>query len=107
MAKPAFNQVKRHLKISDQAQAIVFVNDRKQARLTALDFVTFSAADEKPKEFLSSEIDHRVMQSLSEQTLKSCLEFGIGIVHDGLSEREINLIKHLYKEGTIRVMVIA
>jgi pre-mRNA-splicing helicase BRR2 len=66
MAKPAFNQVKKQLKISDQAQAIVFVSDRKQARLTALDFVTFSAADEKSKEFLTSEIDQRIIKSISE-----------------------------------------
>ena len=49
MAKPAFNQVIRHLGQSTDAKALVFVSDRKQVRLTGLDFVTFSAADEKPK----------------------------------------------------------
>ena len=45
MAKPAFNALKRHLNPCS-GQGIVFVSDRKQARLTALDFVTFTATDD-------------------------------------------------------------
>ena len=55
MAKPAFNQIKKHLACekdgSKESKAIVFVSDRKQARLTALDFVTFTASDEDPYQF--------------------------------------------------------
>jgi len=44
MAKPAYNAIKKHT--GSQGQSIVFVSDRKQTRLTALDFVTFTAAEE-------------------------------------------------------------
>jgi hypothetical protein len=49
MAKPAYNQLKKHFKAgegSDGCCGIVFVSDRKQARLTALDFVTYTAAED-------------------------------------------------------------
>ena len=42
MAKPLFQAIKRH---SEQKSVIVFVSDRKQARLTALDLCTYAMAD--------------------------------------------------------------
>ena len=67
MAKPAFNQIKRHLAnekaVSDgqadgqKAKAMVFVADRKQARLTALDLVTFITCEEDSSLFLGAEMD--------------------------------------------------
>ena len=55
MAKPAFNHIKDYFKNeiagSCKAKAVVFVSDRKQARLTALDFVTFCNRDEEPHQF--------------------------------------------------------
>ena len=55
MAKPAFNHIKDYFKSeqknSNMAKAIVFVSDRKQARLTALDFVTFCNREEEPYQF--------------------------------------------------------
>ena len=47
MAKPAYNQLRKQFSQGD-CSGIVFVSDRKQARLTALDFVTFTTADENP-----------------------------------------------------------
>jgi len=57
MSKPSYNAVKKHLQHADktiedgtpETSAIVFVSDRKQARLTALDFVTFTAGEDNPK----------------------------------------------------------
>lgn len=40
MTKPAYNTIKRH--IGSQGKAVIFVSDRKQTRLTALDFVTYT-----------------------------------------------------------------
>jgi replicative superfamily II helicase len=52
MQRPAYNHIKRALSADDDSQALVFVSDRKQARLTALDFTTFinSEATRKEKE---------------------------------------------------------
>ena len=58
MAKPAFNHVKKHLAAETpgkdglkRANSIIFVSDRKQARITALDFVTFATCEENPELF--------------------------------------------------------
>jgi pre-mRNA-splicing helicase BRR2 len=52
MMRPAYNELKKSLHHTTNSQAIVFVSDRKQARLSALDIITFSASDETPKRFL-------------------------------------------------------
>jgi replicative superfamily II helicase len=33
------------------------------------------------------------------------LQFGIGIVHDGMTGREIQTVKQLYIDGSIRVLI--
>jgi pre-mRNA-splicing helicase BRR2 len=35
------------------------------------------------------------------------LEYGIGILHDGLTTAEVSLVKRLYTEGQIRILVIS
>jgi hypothetical protein len=71
--------------------------------LTSLDFVTFAAADERSKEFLGGDIT----ADFSDQTLKSCVEFGIGILHDGLKDKEIIEVLSLYQQGHVKVLVVA
>ena len=74
----------------------MFVSDRKQARLTSLDFITFATSDEDPKRFLylkaGSEEErgylNSVNKNISEETLKSTLEYGVAYLHDGLSQKE-------------------
>lgn len=102
MAKPAYNQLKKHFKAgegSDGCCGIVFVSDRKQARLTALDFVTYTAAEDNLYQFKPKDIDTATIQKVSEQSLASALEYGIGILHDGLTTSEVSLVKNLYIEG--------
>jgi len=80
---------------------MVFVSDRKQARLTSLDFITFAASDEDSKRFLSLTPDSKEEKEylrnnnakLSEESLKSTLEYGIGFLHEGLSDGEIDYLK--------------
>jgi hypothetical protein len=52
MQRPAYNVLKKNLNTRTDSQAIVFVADRKQSRLTSLDFITFATSDEDPKRFL-------------------------------------------------------
>ena len=96
MAKPAYNHIKKHFACEDlsdadikQSKAIVFTSDRKQARITALDFVTFSTSDENPEQFKNESIftnERAVLAKFSELSTQRCLEHGIGIIHDGLSK---------------------
>ncbi len=50
MARPAYSSVVSHA--TDGRPAIVFVPTRKHARLTAMDFLAFAAADGEPSRFL-------------------------------------------------------
>jgi len=49
MAKPTYHAILKH---ADKRPVIVFVPSRKQTRLTAIDILTFCAADMKPDRFL-------------------------------------------------------
>jgi len=106
MAKPMFNAVKKHAK---GEQTIVFVADRRQARLTALDLLTFAAADDQPKFFMrerkqGEEID---ISQFSESTLKDVLKGGIAFLHDGLSDAEVGKLKRLFKNGLLGALVVS
>jgi pre-mRNA-splicing helicase BRR2 len=39
--------------------------------------------------------------------LISALEYGIGIIHDGLTSSEINTVKRLYENKVIKLLVIS
>ncbi|CAB4065806.1 SNRNP200 [Lepeophtheirus salmonis] len=49
MARPVYNAIKRH---SPSKPAIIFVPSRKQTRLTAIELLTYAAADDMPDRFL-------------------------------------------------------
>jgi len=116
MAKPAYNHVKKHFACEEdsedgikQAKAIIFVSDRKQARITALDFVTFATCDENSDQFKNASLmkdDEAILAKFTEISTKRCLEHGIGIIHDGLSKAEMTLMKQLFNDGAIRLLVV-
>ena len=116
MAKPAFNHIKKHFASEMTAEdgmqrsnAIVFVSDRKQARVTALDFVTFATCEENPEQFKNQSLfgnEKTVISKFSELSTRRCLEHGIGIIHEGLSKQEVSLMKKLFKEGAIRILLV-
>lgn len=54
MAKPVYNCIMRY---SRTKPAIVFVPTRKQARLTTIDMLTYSAAEGKPNQFLHVDVE--------------------------------------------------
>jgi hypothetical protein len=52
MAKPTYNAILKH---APRKPVIVFVPSRKQTRLTAIDLLTYAAADNQPDRFLHAE----------------------------------------------------
>ena len=50
MARPAYSAITQHARAAQPV--IVFTPTRKHARLTAVDFLTFAAADGQPLRFL-------------------------------------------------------
>ena len=54
MARPTYNAITAH---SPKKPVIVFVPSRKQTRLTAIDLLTFAAADNTPECFLHADVE--------------------------------------------------
>uniref|UniRef100_A0A673GMM0 RNA helicase n=1 Tax=Sinocyclocheilus rhinocerous TaxID=307959 RepID=A0A673GMM0_9TELE len=104
MAKPVYHAIMKH---SPSKPVLVFVPSRRQTRLTAIDILTFCAADVVPQRFLhSTEKDLApFMENLSDVTLKETLSNGVGYLHEGLSPTERRIVEHLFNSGAIQVMV--
>ena len=63
--------------------------------------------DEDPYQFKNEAIvSDKVINKFQEKASKSCLEYGIGIIHDGLTKQEISLTKQLFQRNAIRLLVV-
>ena len=62
MARPTYAAISNY--VGDGKPAILFVPTRKHARMTALDMLTFAAADGKPQKFLQVAPVHPPFRSL-------------------------------------------
>jgi activating signal cointegrator complex subunit 3 len=104
MNKPAYAAIQTH---SPDKPVLIFVASRRQTRLTALDIITYAAADGKPRAFLN--MDDQEMDDLLERvqdaSLRHCLQFGVGLHHAGLPEKDRALVEKLFVGGLIQVLV--
>ena len=51
-----------------------------------------------------SDIDNSIF---TEKTLQGCLEYGIGFIHDGMTDREIHSMRALYLTGVMRLLIVS
>ena len=104
MAKHIYKGIKQY---SLGKPAMIFVSDRKQVRLIALDLVTTAGADNEPKRFLhlSAEQMDKYLSKVQERILKHCLEYGVGYIYEGMDDKERSLVEKLYESGAIQVLV--
>ncbi|XP_019848948.1 PREDICTED: U5 small nuclear ribonucleoprotein 200 kDa helicase-like [Amphimedon queenslandica] len=104
MIKPVYNAISAH---SPKKPVIVFVPSRKQTRLTAVDLLTFCAADYQPKRFLHRSVDDLLphLKHLKDQTLVETISNGIAYLHEGLTNIERRIVQQLFSSGAIQVLV--
>jgi pre-mRNA-splicing helicase BRR2 len=104
MSRPVYQSIKHY---SPDKPVIVFVPDRKQARMTAIDLLLHAAADDKPKRFLhvSDEAMKPHLAAARERSLRQTLEYGVGFLHEGFSATERAVIERLFEAGAIQVIV--
>ena len=78
MNKPVYASILEH---SPSKPVLVFVASRRQTRLTALDLISYCAADDDPKQFLHVPEDEitTIAQTLTDGALKTTIVFGIGM----------------------------
>ena len=106
MAKPTYHAICRH---SPDKPVIVFVPSRKQTRLTAIDILTFCAADVQPDRFLHvKEKDlEPYLEKISDKTLRETLSNGVAYLHEGLSDLERKIVESLFTSGAVQVVVVS
>jgi len=104
MSRPVYQSIKHY---SPDKPVIVFVPDRKQARMTAIDLLLHAASDDKPKRFLhvTDEAMRPHLAAAREKSLKQTLEYGVGFLHEGFSQTERAVIERLFEAGAIQVLV--
>ncbi|XP_046850049.1 U5 small nuclear ribonucleoprotein 200 kDa helicase-like [Xenia sp. Carnegie-2017] len=106
MAKPIYQAIMRH---SPKKPVIVFVPSRRNTKLTALDLLTFSGADNDAQRFLHcTEDDLKPFTArLNDKTLKETLTYGVAFLHEGLSETEVKIVEQLFVSGAVQVVVVS
>ncbi|KAI3955130.1 hypothetical protein MKX01_034159 [Papaver californicum] len=104
MNKPAYAAICTH---SPTKPVLIFVSSRRQTRLTALDLIQFAASDEHPIQFLNmaEEPLQMVLSQVTDQNLRHTLQFGIGLHHAGLNDKDRSLVEELFANNKIQVLV--
>ncbi len=104
MNKPCYAAIKIH---SPDRPALIFVASRRQTRLTALDLISYAAADENPKVFLGCDDSYveAIAEGIRDEALKHTITFGIGLHHAGLNVHDRDIVERMYLSGEIRVLV--
>jgi activating signal cointegrator complex subunit 3 len=104
MNKPAYAAIMTH---SPEKPTLIFVSSRRQTRLTAIGLVSYAAADSKPTQWLHMaewQLEE-VIESVKDVSLKHTLQFGIGLHHAGLPDKDRQLVEKLFCEQKIQVLV--
>ena len=104
MAKPTYLSI---LQMSPDKPAIVFVPSRKQARATTRDLLSACVASDDEDRFLHADVEQMrpLLERVREEALAEAISHGIGYYHEALSTSDKRIVKHLYDQGAIQVMV--
>ncbi|GIY50588.1 activating signal cointegrator 1 complex subunit 3 [Caerostris extrusa] len=104
MNKPTYQAIQTH---SPDKPALVFVSSRRQTRLTAIDLIAYLVAESKHRQWLHmEEVEMRsIVDLIRDQNLKFTIEFGIGIHHAGLHERDRKIVEELFLHQKIQVLI--
>ncbi|CCD23111.1 RNA helicase NDAI_0B00770 [Naumovozyma dairenensis CBS 421] len=105
MNKPAFMAIKQH---SPDKPALIFVASRRQTRLTALDLIHLCGMEDNPRRFLNIDDEEELryyISQVTDDTLKLALQFGIGLHHAGLVEKDRSISHRLFEQNKVRILI--
>ncbi|KAI1863835.1 uncharacterized protein JN550_009333 [Neoarthrinium moseri] len=104
MAKPTYLAI---TELSAHQPAMVFVPSRKQTRSTARDILATCLADDDEDRFLHVDADQLrpLLERVHEEALAEALSHGVGYYHEALSQSDKRIVKHLYNQGAIQVLI--
>ncbi|AAS50913.2 ABR142Wp [Eremothecium gossypii ATCC 10895] len=105
MNKPAFMAISQH---SPDKPVLIFVASRRQTRLTALDLIHLCGMEDNPRRFMKMDDEGELryyLDQVSDETLKLSLQFGIGLHHAGLVEKDRSISHQLFQLNKIQILV--
>ncbi|KAI1005935.1 Pre-mRNA-splicing factor [Podosphaera aphanis] len=104
MAKPTYQSI---LRMSPDKPAIVFVPSRKQSRATTRDLLSACVINDDEDRFLHAEVEQMkpLLEKIREEALAEALSHGVGYYHEALCISDKRIVKHLYDNGAIQVLV--
>ncbi|KAF4121373.1 pre-mRNA-splicing helicase BRR2 [Geosmithia morbida] len=104
MAKPTYLAVTQ---MSPDKPAMIFVPTRKQTRNTARDLLAACFIDDDEDRFLHADVEQMrpLLDRVHEEALAESLSHGVGYYHEALSVSDKRIVKHLYDNGAIQVIV--
>ncbi|KAK0628424.1 Sec63 Brl domain-containing protein [Bombardia bombarda] len=104
MAKPTYLAITQ---MAPEQPALVFVPSRKQTRATARDLLMACVADDDEDRFLNVEVEQikKLLERVQEEALAESLSHGVGYYHEALSQSDKRIVKHLYNNGAIQVLI--
>ncbi|KAF5455565.1 hypothetical protein F2P56_025126 [Juglans regia] len=107
MTKPTYTAIVQLAK--NEKPALVFVPTRKHVRLTAVDLMTYSDGDGEKKPFLLQTPDKLdpYIDRVNDEMLKATLRHGVGYLHEGLTDRDRDIVSYLFGIGGIKVCVMS
>lgn len=95
------------LEHSPTKPVLIFVSSRRQTRLTALDLISYCAADDDPKRFLRMDEEDAaaIASTIKDKALRDTLLFGVAIHHAGLDHHDRSVVEELFLSNKIQVLV--
>lgn len=103
MSRPCYRSIKMS---SMRKSTMIFVPDRKHARLIALDLTGYASSDDDSDYFLGDETFNNWDKLDADDALKQTIKSGVGILHEGMSRKLVRDIKVLYRNEIIKALVI-
>lgn len=104
MARPTYLAMTQ---MSPDKPALVFVPNRKQTRATTRDILTAALAEDDEDRFLHVDVKQiqPFLDRVHEEALAEALSHGVGYYHEALSTSDKRIVKYLYDNGAIQVLV--
>ena len=67
----------------------------------------YAASDEQPRQFLSipEEALQMILSQVTDQNLRHTLQFGIGLHHAGLNDKDRSLVEELFANNKIQAII--
>ncbi len=99
-----YQGIKQHAR---ERPVLVFVSDRKQARLTALELVTLTHSDGDFRKFLlipQAEMND-LTKNIKEKNLRHVLGYGVAFIYEGMDDTEREVVEQLFNVGAIQVLI--